>query len=190
MRCAPDRNCSPLLDEGDNTLASLVRAYRIRNRPGALEEIAFFKGCDSIDKVLHHASLAIDHNSNRYSHQFRLKPGVLRQAKERLTCARQELAKAESFKELHEALKRILRGVAGLGELYYYDTALRIGAYLGLMPVEVYLHRGTRAGAAALGLSSNGETLPVSELPKPIQELEAHEIEDFLCIYKSRFRPT
>jgi hypothetical protein len=38
-----------------------------------------------------------------------------------------------------------------------YDIAHRIGAYYGKSPAFIYLHRGTKEGAAALGL--RGETL-------------------------------
>lgn len=45
-----------------------------------------------------------------------------------------------------------LETIPGLGELYVYDTTLRIGAKLNLFPDKVYLHAGTRLGATALGL--------------------------------------
>jgi hypothetical protein len=76
---------------------------------------------------------------------------------------------------------------AGLGELYFYDTALRIGAKLGVLPQAVYLHAGTRAGATTLGLIVDGSVLLKSELPELPQKLQPHEVEDVLCIYKKYF---
>lgn len=79
----------------------------------------------------------------------------------------------------------VLQLVSGSDELYVYDTTLRIGAKLGLLPKKVYLHAGTRVGAKALGFDGNARTLEISVLPKELRQLEPHEIEDALCIFKS-----
>jgi hypothetical protein len=71
--------------------------------------------------------------------------------------------------------------------LYSYDTAVHIGAKLGLMPDEVYLHSGTRKGARALGLPYRQPTLQISSLPIALHQLAGYEIEDFLCIFKNEF---
>jgi hypothetical protein len=72
-----------------------------------------------------------------------------------------------------------------VGELMVYDTALRIGAFLKLEPVSVYLHAGTKTGAKALGLTVSGKkNINVTDLPKEFRKLKPHEIEDCLCIYK------
>ena len=69
-----------------------------------------------------------------------------------------------------------------------YDTALRIGAKLGVAPVRVYLHTGTREGAKRLGIETKGvSALWPSELPEALRELEPYEVEDVLCIYKDKF---
>jgi len=70
-----------------------------------------------------------------------------------------------------------------IGPLTVYDTALRIGARLGLSPQKVYLHAGTRHGAAVLGFGPDRPSISLSELPKPLDELNAEEAEDVLCIY-------
>jgi hypothetical protein len=65
-----------------------------------------------------------------------------------------------------------------------YDTAVRIGAYLGLEPDRVYLHAGTRRGARALGLGAGREWLEIRELPVQFRRLNGRRLEDILCIYK------
>jgi hypothetical protein len=96
-----------------------------------------------------------------------------------------DLQKCKSFHELWQLIRKILGTVTGLGELYIYDTALRIGAYLNILPERVYLHAGTRTGAKAFGITSrHTEWLDVDELPAPLKELPPHEVEDILCIYK------
>jgi hypothetical protein len=79
-----------------------------------------------------------------------------------------------------------LQGIRGLGHLYTYDTALRIGAKLDLLPEKVYLHAGTRKGAKALGLDWKARALEVASIPDELHELEPREIEDFLCIYEEK----
>jgi len=74
--------------------------------------------------------------------------------------------------------------VDGLGELYAYDTALRIGSFIGTFPETVYLHAGARVGAKALGVDTKVKSVELRSLPKPFHSLEPHQAEDVLCIYK------
>lgn len=76
--------------------------------------------------------------------------------------------------------------VPGFGELAIYDTALRLAVRLSKLPTAVYLHAGTRKGAVALGLKVDRATIPMNELPIPLQKLEPDDAENFLCIYKDR----
>jgi hypothetical protein len=64
-----------------------------------------------------------------------------------------------------------------------YDTALRIGARLGLSPQQVYLHAGTRHGPEALGFDRGRSSISLDEVPPPMNGLTAEEAEDVLCIY-------
>ena len=74
--------------------------------------------------------------------------------------------------------------IRGIGELAVYDTALRIGAKLDLLPTQVYLHRGTRDGAAEIRIDPRCPSITVAELASAFAVLEPHEIEDCLCIFK------
>ena len=78
-------------------------------------------------------------------------------------------------------------GILGIGELYIYDTSMRLGAYLGFLPTKVYLHAGTRKGAKALGFT-NSDALEISELPTEFGRLDPHEVEDVLCIFKDELK--
>lgn len=99
------------------------------------------------------------------------------------------IRKCNSFHDLWLTTKK-LRAIKGLGELYVYDTSLRIGAYLNLFPKKIYLHAGTRKGASNYGLEiANREWLEMTEMPVKLKELEPQEIEDILCIYKDKILP-
>ena len=65
---------------------------------------------------------------------------------------------------------------------------MRIGSYLGVFPQQVYLHAGTAEGAKALGIETNIGYLEVEDLHSILEQLEPHEIEDFLCIFKDDFK--
>ncbi len=187
MRYGPLADCRPAEGAKDGNLGALVRLYRLRNRPGSLEELEFFRTMPSLELAMHNAALATDGRGKRFGHQCRIPASALRRAKAVLLSRISEVKEQTSFHELHSFLERVLAEVPRLGELYFYDTALRLGAYLGFAPEFVYLHRGTRAGARALGLDISHSYLTLSQLPVPIRALPAHEAEDFLCIYKSRF---
>ena len=93
------------------------------------------------------------------------------------------------FDVLHDAVCTTLHGIPNISVLAVYDTALRLAAFRGILPNNVYLHAGTKAGALNLGLKSKSETLAMSELPPVLRKLSAYEVEDCLCIYKDAFKP-
>ncbi|MBE0408658.1 MAG: hypothetical protein IBX69_02875 [Anaerolineales bacterium] len=98
------------------------------------------------------------------------------------------LAQSNSFDELFLLIESRVGGIHGIGELYIYDTSLRIGAKLGLLPTKMYLHAGTRRGTRALGFQGETRTLEVSQLPGELQQPPPHEIEDVFCIFKDKLQ--
>jgi hypothetical protein len=96
-----------------------------------------------------------------------------------------EVKASKTFADLHGLVKKLAEGIYRIGELTIYDTAVRIGAKLGLAPQEVYLHAGTRKGAAAFRIDSSATTIAPTDLPLEFRKLEPFEIEDILCIYKT-----
>lgn len=188
MSCIPSSSkCSPAAISGNVDLSALVRLYRIHNRPNAKREIEFFSNMPALELAVHHAALATDSRGKRYSHQCRIPQASLKCAKQILSQSFRKIEKCGSFHDLHSWLTEVLGAVHGLGELYIYDTAFRLGAFRRLAPEFIYLHRGTRAGAQALGFGTSGGYLKVADLPKPLRSLAPHEMEDFLCIYKGHF---
>lgn len=94
------------------------------------------------------------------------------------------IQRAKNFDELHELVLQAGKGLERIGPLAIYDTALRLGAYLGFRPQHVYLHCGTRAGARVLGLRGRAKKLQMEELPEEFRRLRPEQVEDCLCIYK------
>jgi hypothetical protein len=166
-------------------LPQLVRHYTTYHRPRAGQELDWFRSQKSLEAAIEVAALAKDENGKRLSHQRRMKLAVLQEACRILLSAKNAIEQCADFDELLTLIQDVLKGVHGLGELYFYDTALRIGVKMGLLPTKVYLHRGTRTGAKALGFDGNENSIECSVLPGTIQQLQPHEMEDFLCIYES-----
>jgi hypothetical protein len=165
-------------------IEAIVRTYIRQIRPKAKAELDRFRELWSLSTAIKKAALAINSKGKRHKHQRRLKKITLQRAHDVLCANEEAIEQVHDFDELHTLIDRILGPVPGIGELYVYDTALRIGAKLDRLPTRVYLHAGTRIGARALGLGTNGRTLEVSAFPRELRSLEPHEIEDLLCIFK------
>ena len=164
---------------------TVVRYYGINFRAGEDDQLDWFRRQPSLDAAVIIAARAIDRRGKRFRHQTRIKRAALAEAERLLLENFDALRDSRSFHELWLHIKHALAHVAGLGELYIYDTALRIGAYRKLSPDRVYLHAGTRTGAKRFGFNINDrEWLDVSTFPSPLSDLPPNEIEDILCIYK------
>ena len=168
------------------TLKAIVRHYRsnARLRDRAKEDAWWRAKGEPLDEAIDRAACART-PWGRYSHQHRQSAAVLAECARRLQAIGKELASCTSFHDLFLRVERTLKDIRGVGELVIYDTADRIGHYLGLAPDRVYLHRGTREGAAALGLRQGDQTISVKQLPEELQVLSNREAEDVLCTYKS-----
>jgi hypothetical protein len=168
-------------------IKTIVRVYIERIRPRAQEELDWFRKQPSLQSAIEYAALATNSQGKRYSHQRRLPKTTLEQAKQTLLINAKAIEESRDFDDLFILIDKILEPVWGIGELYVYDTALRIGAKLNLLPTVVYLHAGTRQGARALGFGK-AATLNASDLPADFRPLEPHEIEDVFCIFKDDLR--
>jgi hypothetical protein len=143
-------------------------------------------GQPSLALAISLAGQARDWRGKRLPHSNRLRPKQLQRAEAALLAAQPSIAHCRSFDELLSIVSSCLKPIWTNPELFSYDTALRIGAKMGLTPEKVYLHRGTRIGARALGLDARVDFLIIDQLPSVLQVLEPREVEDFLCIFKDK----
>jgi hypothetical protein len=165
-------------------LNAIVRIYTRDIRPRAQAELDWFRRQTTLQSAIEQAARATNSKGKRYSHQCRLKKTSLHEARKVLLRNLNKIAQSRSFNDLLLLVETTVGRITGIGELYVYDTSLRIGAKLGLLPAKVYLHAGTHKGARALGFIGAVRTLEMLELPSELQQLEPHEIEDVLCIFK------
>jgi hypothetical protein len=163
-------------------LAALVRRYRKRRASVVDGELAWFREQPTFADALDRAAFGRTRGEKRHPHQYRIRREALPLAREALCLARGALAVAEDFDRLHELVEAAVGSIPGIGRVYAYDTAVRLGANLGLAHAKVYLHAGTAKGARVLGFKGN--TVEVVNLPPELQELDALHLEDFLCVNK------
>src|SRR5437016_460370 len=146
-----------------NSIVGIVQDYVHRHRPKTIRELRYFRKIRSLEDAITQAGLARRPDGKRWSHQRRIPAAALERATGRLHRAR--LGRARSFADLIARINAAVHHVHGIGELYVYDTSLRLGGHLRLLPREVYLHAGTRRGARALGLADNSESVSLNQLP-------------------------
>lgn len=185
--CISGNGCFRRASHNKRTLGNLVQEYVLYCRPLARHELQFFTSQPTFTETIEVSALCQDSAGKRFSHQRRRSQATLIEARDILVSRSRQLQRCRSFQELHDAVNSLVVHVRDLGPLYSYDTAVHIGAKLGLMPDEVYLHSGTRKGARALGLPYRQPTLQISSLPIALHQLAGYEIEDFLCIFKNEF---
>ncbi|RME00042.1 MAG: hypothetical protein D6814_04405 [Calditrichaeota bacterium] len=167
---------------------TIVRTYIKKIRPQFQKELNWFRQQPTLSEAIRTAALAINSNGKRYSHQRRLEKKALEKACDLLLAIEREISRTKDFDELFALIQQRISPIKGLGELYAYDVALRIGAKRGILPERVYLHAGTRVGAKSLGLNHRAKTLEVPQLPDWLQQFQPCEIEDILCIFKDKFK--
>lgn len=166
---------------------TVIRHYNSHHRPNEQGELNWFRRQSSLEDAISVAAKAENECGLRYSHQCRITRKALQDANSLVLERHDELQESKSFHDVWLIVKGTLEVVAGIGDLYIYDTALRIGAKLNLLPERIYLHAGTRRGARAFGLvTQQKEWLEPNELPKALRDLPAHEVEDILCIYRNK----
>jgi len=169
-----------------NKLVEIVSDYIANKQTRAEAERRWFVIQPTLEDAISKAAKAVKPSGKRFGHQRRIPESVLRQSERALLDAVPALRSAGTFEGLHRVISSIIGDIAGIGELTIYDTALRIGANLGLEPAVVFLHAGTRMGARALGLDGSQKFIERRYLPREFESLSPGEIEDVLCIYKDR----
>lgn len=165
-------------------LTGLIEIYKRKNKPNLDRMLDYYKSLESLEEVIKNATLAIGPGGKRHPHQWRIKKIVLEKAANRLLDGVNEINNCNSFEDIIKLAEEKTKDLKGFGELAIYDTSLRIGAKKDIYPSKVFVHAGTRKGCKALGLDDKLKTLTVQNFPEPIKDLQPHEIEDFLCIYK------
>ena len=183
LPAAPTRAKDTRVHTPDRVLEGIVQDYIARCRDDTVADLEFY--CDgSLEDAITKAALARWRRGRKHPHQNLIKPATLQAARRRLLRIAGELGRCPDFAALHERIKQSIGTIRGIGDLAVYDIANRIGAYLDKEPELVYLHRGTRLGAAKLGF--RGATINPRDLPRAFDRLSPAHVEDCLCIFEDQ----
>ena|ERR1700722_15383888 len=162
-------------------------------------EISRFRNM-TLKEAIKKAAESRKKNGHPYEHQqknWNFSPDAIRAAMAILPEAEPRFRKCADFDAIHNLVRELLEDARpdtdGLGRLYFYDVAFRIGACRGdaFLPKKVYLHAGTLEGARRVMPNvplKAGDVLEMSELPEALQKLQPWSVEDFLCYYAKRCR--
>jgi hypothetical protein len=173
-------------DEGFASLDQLVVHYIASRRPLRIRVRHAWQSLPS-PVALVRIAYGRDPEGVKHRHQHRLTEEALLAAV-RLVLLHSDKLLAGDFEPNLEIVRAIQSQVPGVGFLWSYDCAERLGAHLRRGPVDfVYVQRGALQGARALGLRVVSGRIRHSELPEVLRDLEASDVEDFLCSYKSHF---
>ena len=169
-----------------NPLKSLLEGYRGLSTL----KIAVENACKALDLIgSSYKQPGKPAEPKRHGHQRRIRKTAIQATLTRLKSADRIFADCMSFECVLKRLTEKCQEIPGVGDLYLYDSALRIAAFRKWEPERVHLHAGALEGAKELGLDVKCAPLSVGDFPGPIRKLKSHEIEDFLCIYKGSLAP-
>lgn len=169
-------------------LATLARKVTNTRRQQNKAEMEFYRNQDSFADALRAAALCETKCGTMHDHQRRIGKEQVHESYQVLR--RSKLESCKTFEALEEKIHGAVHDMDRIGDLYTYDVAQRIGAYLGLKPEHVYLHAGTLRGARNLGLRPRRRFLHMDELPPSLQGIDAALLEDFFCMKKDCLRPS
>lgn len=174
----------------DRTLAGLIADHvSARSSWRRAEHRAWQALAENV--ALDRATRGQDARGVKHSHQYRIPNAVLCDASELANQMRPVLIEAEDFEEILDAVNQIRLALRGLGPMWAYDAAERIGAHRGIVPLRfVYVQRGALVGARRLGLVVIKGRVRYADLPEALRVLDAGEVEDFLCVNKTRLAPS
>jgi hypothetical protein len=142
----------------------------------------------NLNEAIEKAAIAVDptNNNKMFSHQRRVGYKVANFGYEKLKYREEDLRNANNFEGIMTITDEVMKQVPRLGPLWSYDTALRIGFHLRIYPENVYLQAGVIKGYKKIdNKNPKGRFIKKEDFPKELQNLEAYEIENFLCIWGS-----
>lgn len=172
----------------DERFNAIILHYKTGQRKGECNS-AFHraKTALTIDDAIKIAT-AQNCEKRKEPHQYRIQDENLAKFCNNLLQKKYTFKSVVCFSDLHRIISECK--VDGIGKLCIYDTANRIGAFLGIGPEKVYLHAGTKDGAEKLlGRRLKCDCISKADLPNTFQreDLSCAEIEDILCRYKKYF---
>jgi hypothetical protein len=170
----------------ERKLESIIVAYKVYRKQNPDKWLDDCKHAKSLEQAIELAATARNNENKKHDHQNLIPTSTLDSFAVNILNRINEIRQVRSFSELIASIQN--SKIKGIGDLTIYDTAQRIGNYLGIQPDKIYLHRGVRTGAEILLGKIKTKYITKDQLPTPFNksDLSAADFEDILCVYKNR----
>jgi hypothetical protein len=176
-------------------LQALLMVYDQHFRAGRDQELARYDPrSTSFDEALIMAARArIPAGPNKAfrkePHQIRIAPADLMAGYRALKSRPAPTWRNPNFASLLAETTQVANQTPGLGDLWAFDTALRLAIFFRCKPTDLHLHAGCRTGAERLLGRRLGQTVPLSSFGWLRDRLGAPHLESFLCTLKDYLHP-
>jgi hypothetical protein len=171
------------------SLQSEIADYR-ENELRELHELERFFKSLSLHSAIEYAASGVTPHRKIHPHQRGIGVKQLRQSAALLKKYATSLRKARSYANLFIITEAVKSDLKGLGDLWSYDTALRMAFNRGktFYPKAVFVQKNVMKGIKKIfsKMPVKQRTLPVKIFPKEIQSLKPFEIENFLSVCGKR----
>jgi hypothetical protein len=186
------------------SLDAIVRDFQWRyvERKKTDQVIKYCAEAPNLRDAIDRAVRARDENGKHHNHQSKVDLGARMVLGKTLTDNRKALRRCADFDALHDFIDE--NKPYGIGPVTVYDVAVRVGAWLDLEPMSVYMHAGVRQGFKALQAALDGfdhdgtdkftdpflaryDRIPIEWFPTPLGQMRADDVEDILCTYREVF---
>jgi len=171
----------------ESLLKDLVNGLKDYDRDSRLklnDKRNFYRNLKIADAIKN-AAMGMVSKEKMDSHQYRIGRVKCKIAADELIKHLDDLQVCKQFNDIFNITEQVKNEITGLGNLWSYDTALRIGFNLKIYPNQVYVQSGVIKGVKKIfnGKTPAGRSLPLNAFPDQLQVLEPYEIENFMCIW-------
>jgi hypothetical protein len=167
------------------SLQSEIADY-CENEMRELHELMRFYKSLSFQSAIEYAASGVTPHRMIHPHQRGIGVKQLRRSAILLKEYTSTIRKARSFAGLFLITEAVRSELRGLGDLWSYDTALRMAFNRGktFYPQAVFVQRGNLKGIRKIfsKMPVKQRTLPVKIFPKEMRSLKPFEIENFLSV--------
>lgn len=189
-----------------DNLRAIVEDFQWRyvDRKLTDQVIVHCKRAPTLSVAIDRAVRARDAMGKHHNHQSKVDLGARLLLGARLRAHRRQvrgftlLQGDNRFDRLHDLIDEIKP--YGIGPVTVYDVAVRVGAFLNIEPISVYMHAGVRQGMLALEKALDRtecpddltgchkrKRVPIDMFPRPLNQMRADDVEDILCTYREVF---
>jgi hypothetical protein len=171
------------------SLQSDIADYRENEMRELFELMRFFKSL-SPHSAIEYAASGVTPHRKIHPHQRGIGVKQLRQSAIMLKGFTSAIRNAKSFADLFIITEAVKSELKGLGNLWSYDTALRMAFNRGntFYPRAIFVQRSNMKGIKKIfsKMPMKQRTLPVKIFPGEMRSMKPFEIENFLSVWGKR----